>query len=288
MSEQQIDLSRLDPPEVLDEPSYEDILEEMLGELRDKDPDLDLGPADPARKVLEVAAYRELLRRQDQNNRIRRLLLAYASGSDLDHIGVTYHATERRVTEEPDDDDDEDPVYEGDEEYRRRLLLAPDGYATAGPRRAYIYHALDADGDVLDADATSEVPGQVDVVVLSRQEPGEASDELLGKVEEALNAEEVRPLTDTVEVRSAHIKAYEVVAELEIRSGPDPDVVRERARDAVREYVERARRLGEDVLRDKVVAQLYVEGVDRVHLSMDGDVECDWDEAPHCEELTIT
>lgn len=287
MTDQQIDLSKLPPPEALDEPTHEGILKEMLADLRGRNPDLDLSYADPAYGVLEVAAYRELLLRKDQNDRIRRLLLAYAAGSDLDHIGVTYHNTERHVIEEPEDEDEE-PVYEGDDEYRRRLLLAPDGYATAGPRRAYIYHALDADGDVLDADARSEVPGQVDVVVLSRQEPGEASDDLIGKVEGALNAEEVRPLTDTVEVRSAAIKAYEVVAELEIRSGPDPDVVRERARDAVRDYVERARRLGEDVLRDKVVAQLYVEGVDRVHLFLEDDIECGWDEAPYCELLEVT
>src|SRR3546814_9711108 len=44
-------------------------------------------------------------------------------------------------------------VMESDSDLRRRLVLAPEGYSVAGPEGAYIFHALSAHPDVLDASA---------------------------------------------------------------------------------------------------------------------------------------
>ena len=43
--------------------------------------------SDPAWTILEVAAYRELLLRQRINDASRAVMLAFATGADLEHLG---------------------------------------------------------------------------------------------------------------------------------------------------------------------------------------------------------
>ena len=285
-----IDLSKLPSPKVIEEISFEVILQAMLDDLHDRDPELNITETDPAYRVLEVAAYREMIQRQDHNERIKKLLAAYAEGEELDHIGVTYYATERLVIDEgdPDADPPEEPTYESDEDYLRRMLLAPDGWSTAGPRDGYVYHALSADPDVKDATAITPAPTEVTITVLSRQGDGAASQDLLDTVEAAASAEEVRPQTDLVTAQSATIKPYEIVATLEMESGPDPEVAREAAQEAAEAFAEEHHRLGLGVVRDAALAELYVEGVRRVNLELAADIECDDTEAAWCSKVEVT
>lgn len=84
-----IDLSQLPAPSVVEPLDYEQILGAMLADLKARDPSFDaLVESDPAYKILEVAAYRELLIRQRVNDAGRSVMLAYATGSDLDHLGA--------------------------------------------------------------------------------------------------------------------------------------------------------------------------------------------------------
>jgi phage-related baseplate assembly protein len=284
-----IDLSKLPAPEVIEEISFEAILAAMLADLEAR-MGLEVRVSDPAYKVLEVAAYRETVMRQAHNERIQALLAAYAEGPELDHIGVTYFATPRLVLDEGDAEADP-PVpstYESDEDYLRRFLLAPDGWSTAGPRDGYIYHALSADADVKDATSTTPAPTEVVITVLSRQGDGTASQALLDTVEAAASAETVRPQTDLVSAQSAGIVTYEVVAALTVDTGPDPEVVREQAEARVTAFVEAHHRLGMGVVRDAVLATLYVDGVRRVDLALVDDVECDDTEAAYCSRVEVT
>jgi phage-related baseplate assembly protein len=90
---------------------------------------------------------------------------------------------------------------------------------TAGPRGAYEYHALSADAQVLDAGVTSPAPGQVQVVVLGRS--GVPASTVTDAVSNALNAEEVRSLCDTLIVLAAELVSYDVTAVLTFQSGQD-------------------------------------------------------------------
>jgi phage-related baseplate assembly protein len=272
MSETQvIDLSRLPSPTIIEPLDFEEIFGEMRDDLLERDPGLEdvlALESEPLTKLLQVAAYRELILRQRHNDRVRQLLLAYAEDDSLDHIGVTYFFTERLTLDEGDPDamPPVPPTRENDEDYRRRLLLAPDRFSTAGAEAAYQYHALGAAGDVKDVTASSPAATEVVVAVLSRQGDGTAGAELLAEVEAALSAELVRPLTDLVTVTSAEVTTYQVEAALTIRPGPDPDVVRQAAIESVTDFVERRHRLGDDIVRDAVMSALYVEGVERVEL----------------------
>src|SRR3546814_19943147 len=77
---------------------------------------------------------------------------AYATGADLDNLAALLGVT--RFELEPGDSVLGIPaVMESDSDLRRRLVLAPEGYSVAGHEGAYIFHALSAHPDVLDASA---------------------------------------------------------------------------------------------------------------------------------------
>jgi hypothetical protein len=77
-----IDLSRLAPPTVVEQLSYEDIRAAIVARLLADAARFDATvTSDPAVKVLEVVAYREMLIRQQFNERARQVMLAYATAA---------------------------------------------------------------------------------------------------------------------------------------------------------------------------------------------------------------
>jgi len=97
---------------------------------------------------------------------------------------------------------------ETDDHLRTRIQAAPNQFSTAGPVGAYRFFAIGADPSIVDAQIVSPVPGTVNVYVLTGpvtiqpapapNSTGIANSELLAKVFAAVNADTVRPLTDTV------------------------------------------------------------------------------------------
>lgn len=65
--------------------------------------------------------------------------------------------------------------------------------------------------------------------MLSRTGDGTAPQTLPDKTSANLSADEVRPLTDFVSVKSAIIQRYSITAELEIPDGPDAQTVLDNA-----------------------------------------------------------
>ncbi|WP_111406358.1 baseplate assembly protein, partial [Meridianimarinicoccus zhengii] len=225
----QIDLAALTPPDVVETLDFEAILAEMKADLLVRAPELadtlDL-ESEPAVKLLEVAAYREIMVRQRVNDGARAVMLATATGADLDQLAALYGVARRVIT--PADTSVVPPtpaVLEDDTIFRARVQQAPEGWAAAGPVGAYRFHALSASGDVKDVSVTSPDPGVVRVAVLSRTGSGAADAGLIDTVALALNAEDIRPLCDTVNVQSAAIQTYAITATLTFHPGPDTAVV---------------------------------------------------------------
>lgn len=284
-----VDLSRLPAPAVVEELSFETILTEMLAELRARDPSFTATvESDPAYKILEVCAYRETLIRARVNDAARSIMLAYATGSDLDHLAAVFGvsrlliAPANALSGTPD-------VFENDVDLRRRVTLAPEGYSVAGPEGAYIFHALSADPLVLDASCESPQPGRVVVTILSRQAEGAASNALLNAVTAALNADTVRPLTDEVLVQSATLIDYEVVAQISTFAGPDAALVLAASNSRLAALIEDNRRLGRDITRSAIFAALHAPGVHRVALiSPPTDIIVNRDEVAVCTARAVT
>ncbi len=285
-----VDLSKLPSPDVVEVIDYEVILQAMIEDLKSRSEDFDaILESEPAIKLLEVAAFRETILRQRINEAARSVMLAYAMDSDLDQIAARYNV--ERLVIDPGDPDAQppiDPIMEDDASLRRRVQLAFEGLSTAGSIGNYLFHALGADADVLDASVESPTPGQVVVNVLSRSGDGTAPPALLDAVDATLSAEDVRPLTDQVTVQSAEIVNYTIDAELTLYPGPDGDVVLQAATAAVQLHIEESSRLGRDVSLSAIYAALHQEGVQKVTLNSPvADIAIANHQAPSCTSVNV-
>jgi phage-related baseplate assembly protein len=287
-----IELDKLPVPDIIETLNYEDILQSMKADFIARDPSmafvLEL-ESEPAVKILEVAAYRELLIRQRINESTKAVMLAYAHAADLDNLGALF-GVQRLLISEGDSTafPPVDPVYEADNDYRRRIQLSLEGLSTAGPRGGYVFHSLSADGDVLDANATSPTPGNVLVTVLSRTGNGGAPAELLAAVDAILSAEDVRPLTDFITVQSATIVEYAITADLYFYNGPDSSVVIAEADSKLREYISNHHRIGHDITLSGIYAALHQPGVQRVELaSPAADIILNETSAAYCTDIML-
>lgn len=293
-----IDLSRLPSPEMLEEIDYEQILAERKASLIALHSDVEQDDvrrlleieSEPLTKLLEESAYREMLLRARINAAAKAVMLAHAQGADLDQIGANYNV-QRLMIDGGDSSavPPTPPTWEGDGDFRRRIQMSPEGYTTAGSEQSYVFHALSAAADVLDASAVSPTPGAVVVYVLSRTGDGTAPEATISAVDGALSREEIRPMTDSVTVQSASVVHYVIEAELTLQPGPDASVVRQAALDAVERYADTQHAMRRDVTRSGLFAALHQAGVQNVALaSPAADLVIGAGEASYCTAITVT
>lgn len=286
-----IDLSQLPAPTVIELLDFEQINAEVQADLIARMPELaDVLqlPSEPVTKLVEVFAYRELLLRSRINDAARAVMLAYAGGADLDQLGALLDVARLTITPaDPANNIAEDK--ESDTDLRKRIQLAPEGFSVAGPAGSYIYHALEADGRVLDASVQSPAPGEVLVTVLARDADGSAPANLIAAVAAALSADTVRPITDAVSVQSAHIVPYQVQATLYTFPGPDSGVVLAKARAQLDAYIAECHRLGREVVISGIHAALHSAGIERVELVQPAaNIAISSTQAPYCTAVTLT
>ena len=284
-----IDLSLLPPPSVVEPLDFETILATIKADALALAPELAdvlMLESEPATKLCEVFAYRELLLRARINNAAKATMLAHAVGPDLVNLAALF--------------DVEALPGEKDDRLRRRTQLSLESYSTAGPIKSYLYHALSASVDVLDAFVDSPTPGVVRTVVLaspSDSYPDGVPDQtLLDTVSAAVSAEDVRPLTDTTMTVAADVLLYTIVAELVFRPGVGEAAVLLAAQTAADTYAKDQFRLGYDITVSGLKAALRRPGVARVNLfspvapDADSDVlipVANW-QAARCTSVTVT
>ena len=286
-----IDLSLLPVPAVVEALDFETIFAAMLADLQNRDSVFTaLVESDPAYKILEVCAYRELIIRQRVNDGAKAVMLAYATGADLDHLAALYNVA--RLVIDPGNPDAVPPVaptYETDTALRTRVQLAPESFSVAGSVGAYEFHALSADADVLDVTVTSPSAGAVRVTVLSRVGSGVPDSALLSAVTAALSADSVRPLTDQVTVAAAAIVNFSLTAVLTLYDGPDSAMVLAAAIAAVTAYISENHKLGRDITRSGLFAALHQPGVQNVAISAPAaDVVITTAQASYCTAINVT
>ena len=287
-----IDLSQYPAPEVLEDLGYEEIFDEIKEHFLSQFPEGETEAAEkgvPTRakaallmdvegnlvvKALQAYAYHAIQMRARVNDAAKATMLAYATGTDLDNLAAFY-MVERRDGE-------------SDTELRDRLVLAVDGFSTAGPVGAYKFHGLSADADVKDIGVQSPTPGQVLITVLSRSGNGTAAQALLDTVDAALNDEDVRPLTDQVVVQAATVNQYQIDADIWCYGNVDSAVVRAAAEEAAQAYADAMHRLGHDVTISGLHRALHQPGVQRVEINQPAaSIVNDAHEAGFCTGVTV-
>ncbi|WP_395463438.1 baseplate J/gp47 family protein [Wolbachia endosymbiont of Cantharis cryptica] len=232
-------------PNIIEPLNFEKIFSRMKEELVSRDESFTgLVESDPAIKILEVAAWRELLLRQRINEAVRSNLLKFAMGEELDDL-AEFYGVERENGEK-------------DERFKGRIKAKIVGWSTGGSKEHYRYHALSADSRVKDALVESPIPGSVQISILPT-ELSTPSEELINIVRERVNQDNIRVLTDTITVVGCNIIEIDIHSRISINR---PGVI-ETAKKQFIEKFESAKRLGWNIW---IIANLFVEGVENVEL----------------------
>lgn len=157
---------------------------------------------------------------------------------------------------------------EEDTDYYNRMRESMESFSTAGPTNGYIYHAKSVSAAVSDVAATSPEPGVVNVRILLQngEQPTKA---ILEEIEEALNASDVRPLTDTVTVSEPEEDPFEidVTFYIERNSQASSSIVERDARAAVEDYILwQTGKMGRDINPSYLVQLMMGTGIKRVEV----------------------
>ncbi len=168
-------------------------------------------------------------------------------------------------------------AYETDDHLRTRIQAAPSRFSTAGPGAAYRFFALGVDSSITDVQVTSPAPGQVSVYVLigpvaqpaaSPNPNGIAGAGLLAEVLAALSADDVRPLTDTVQAYAVTEVDYAIDATVTLYADADPVTTEAAVNTAAALFAANlAARIQRDIVPEEIIAALSVPGVYRVQVT---------------------
>jgi phage-related baseplate assembly protein len=247
-----MNLENLQTPQVIEELSFEEILLHMKEALVAIDHEYTAYlESDPLIKLLEVAAYRELLLRQRINQAAKANLLAFATGSDLDNLAAFYGISRKES--------------EADEELRTRTHAKIVGWSSAGSREAYKFHALNSDPRVKEANADSPEPGLVRVSILSKENGGVVSADLLESVKNYMLREDIRMLTDTVEVVPCGLIEVNVNAKIILMSSTPPEIL-DTIKSSFILAFNKIAGLGVSISRAWIISNLFTDGVKDVEL----------------------
>lgn len=250
-------LMGLPDPQVIEELSFEAIFDDMKTDLIGRFPDI--APilaleSSAAVKVMQVAAYRELLLRARTNDAARANLLAYASGADLDHVGANASPPVARMLDE------------SDERFRSRILLTVRA-RNVGSAERYKLIALNTSTLVRDAIAYREGRNPtVKVAILSTETDGVAPPSLLAAIAAEFAKNDNRMVNGIVEVRSAVTSVANIAATLTLTPG-QPASLLINAEAALRAAWQAEGGLGRDLTRDWIRARLMLPGVYSVAIS---------------------
>lgn len=322
-----IDLSKLEKPELLKPLVIEDLIAEMIADLRARDPHqyAEILESDPAVKLLETEAYRIKQEVDQINYKASQLSLAWAEGDLLDHIGLTYFGGTQRLVVQAADASASPPkelVMEKDDSYRYRLSLYPESITTAGSNNAYIFHALSADGRVSDVSVTSPYPGTTLVSVIAAGNALPAVDfeapawkqvisgtwgvdvtlnlaafnpqastvgaDVLANVNARLQPDDVRPQSEEVLVQAGVVGDYDLRVDVYMYVGVGRAQVMQASARALIAYVSNQFKLGRDINDSGIKAAAHGVGVQRaVRVTPTADIVNDEFHASLCRSIRL-
>jgi len=312
----------LPEPQILEELNFDAVFSQLVADFQQRHPGFDaLLYSDPAIKLLEVAAYREVLLRQRVNDAFKATLLGLAEGTDLDNLADFYDVARA--------------AGETDVALRSRVIERIKGSSTAGGAAWYRYQALTSDDRVRDALVTSPDAGQVQVAILSEEgqqirlatgsalddlgvtygvpripgPPAEADDLYRARIRQAalgdggegvasqillalvdlkMQADDVRVITDTVSTISCNIVETDVVANIYLYPETSSAVL-DGLEDDLRTALDAEGGLGWNLSRSWLISRLHLAGVQRVELQTPAaDIDIDNSSAVALGDIQIT
>jgi len=246
-----IDLSRLSPPDVIRRPDWEADIALLVADLSERLPAWrGVFQGDSFRKICLSWANRLMLKDEQHNNDARQMLLAYATGENLEHLAATYHRVERLPGE-------------GDLELRARAQAAPEARAVYGlPEGAYVFRtSSNFANEIADVKAIHRGGGRVELRLLGKAPGGGVSTELLLRVHRHFAGEDGSASTDVLSVLPAIVEDVPVSIRHTIPRGPDANVLLEAASKQLQAYAAALFRLNVGLYLDALTAAARVPSV---------------------------
>ena len=156
---------------------------------------------------------------------------------------------------------------EADESYRERIREIPESFTTAGSSGAYTFWTKTASTNIIDVKVHSPSATNVDIYIWT--DIGAVSQELKEKVKAVLNEENVRPLTDNVNIKEPNKINYSIDFDYYIDKDNETlvNVIKSNVDKTVQEYVEwQKEKIGKDINPDELIKRLKIAGVKRAVL----------------------
>ncbi len=180
----------------------------------------------------------------------------------IDRVPYVASAQNSDVTTYGDDE-------ESDESLRNRIRLAPESFTTAGPSGQYEAIVYNVSSQIEEVVCYSPEPGKVDIrfTMTGGELPDDAMIEM---VSNALNAEDVRPLTDYVTVQSPDPVEYDIEVKWYITNSDSVKLttIQDNVAKAVEEYrLWQREKPGRDINPSKLVQMMVSAGAKRVEVT---------------------
>lgn len=286
-----LDLSLVPAPQVVAPVDYETIRAARIAELTARfiafGVPFDVGAieSDPSVIHQEEDAYREMLDRQAINDASVSVMLAYATGADLDNLAALLGLRRLIVTPATDTTP---AVMQSDDELRSLCRVALEGSAVGLTGGGYRLIALQAAPEVKAVGLVKSPGGRVDVILLGRTVDGVVSDDVVARVNSILQADDGGQLTDIVTVRSVMPLAYDIVVDAIIPAGPSPAPIRMASVAALAAAATRLQTIGGVAPTDALIAAGRVAPMTKfILVSPTEDVVAAPDAAPYARSITV-
>ena len=271
-----IRLDQLPAIDVIAQKTPEEILKEIGGE--------NTSAANPEGRIYRGWSLRESYRLRQEDSNAKSLLLAFATGDNLDLIGETYYRNSdgSKILRKPGESDDE---------YRMALQESPEGLTSAGTIQSYNFHASRAHHliDKTKVGCYSPEPMVMDAYFISDDD---SELEIKLAIEEHLV--NFVPGGDEFKAVRATPKFYSINGVVKCDRGAGVSIIESEGALYLDDYIKkqsvvRASRADSVMVSDSWIKEcLVMPGVVRVDLGAWSDIECLPNEYPVCESINLT
>lgn len=263
------DFSTIPPPTILEETALEEIERLDLEKFQELSPEYAYFLAsDPVTKLIRHGSWREYNLRLLLNRVARSRLVAFATAGDLEHAAAREGVTRMLVDSGNAQSNPPIPaVYESDDRLRSRLLDKITSRNGAGSAPWYRYHAMTADARVRDVNVYSpnfpdgfNMGGRVNISILSYEDTGVPSIDLIEKVNFTVKQPPVKVVSDLVQVEAARPVFVPIKVNVILKQTAPISVFNQLA-DIITDAFENQLQLGQDITLSWIVKTLSIDGV---------------------------
>lgn len=180
---------------------------------------------------------------------------------------------------------------EDDDSLRERVFLAPSSYTTTGSADAYIYHCKLFSNDIADVIATSDVGSAVVNIIVLLKNGVIPEEKLITQLQEYLNGDSIKTLTDKVVVAAPSVKKYDINLTYYINKSERSKalLIQKNVEKAIDEYILwQNSKIGRDINPDKLIEKIIAAGAKRIAISSPLYQACNQTEVPQLANKSIT